>query len=166
MNEELVLTLVEVVNAQVRCFNELLVLLQQEQQAIVDDDIERIDASVADQKKIAVHAHDLEADRQHTMEQLSTSLHLEPQSATLSRLLEVIDAQHGAELAHMRDVLRDLNEKIRTTNDNNAFLIRQSLRYTERNIDILTGQPAGRSMYGQFGRACRKTPRSLLNQRA
>ena len=68
----------------------------------------------------------------------------------------------------MRQVLLDLNGKIRRTNENNAFLIRQSKRYTDRCLDILTGDPSDRGMYGKFGKNVKRTqnPKSVLNRTA
>ena len=68
----------------------------------------------------------------------------------------------------MREKLLELNGKIRSVSANNAFLIRQSLRYTERCLDIITGQSAAqRGVYGQFGKVRRdSSARSFLNQTA
>ena len=166
MNDLLVVKLIETINAEIRLFHELLKLLKQEQAAIVEDDLESLDASVAQQHHIAAEAQLLEAERIHVVEELSNWLNMEQGNRTLSRLIGVLESEQSEELAHMRKTLLDLNEKIRATNENNAFLVRQSMRYTERCLDILSGQPAGQNVYGQFGKARKSNLRSVLNRTA
>ena len=165
MSDSLVLKLIEIVNAEIRSFNHLLELLQQEQAAIVADDLEGIESSIAAQKEVAAEAQALEAGRIQVVEKVTRRLNMEPGNATLARLLEVLEKQQGEELARMRETLLELNEKIRATNENNAFLIRQSTRYTERCLEILAGNPGGQGMYGQFGKARRNgSSSSVLNR--
>lgn len=167
MNDLLIVRLVEIVNAEIRSFNELLELLQSEQRAIIADNIDDLEACIQAQQEVARQAQELELERIGVIRDLSLRLDMEPDNVTLSRLLEVIEDDHGRELAQMRDTLRQLNEKIRTTNENNAFLIRQSMRYTDRCLDIFTGQRGNSSMYGQFGKTRRNSQvRSLVNQKA
>ena len=167
MKDILVVRLIEIINAEIRSFNQLLELLQAEQGTIVDDDVEEIEASVAQQQEISGEAQMLEAERIQVAEEMSRCLGLEPESLSLSRLIRVLERNQGEELASMRGVLLDLNAKIRKANENNAFLIRQSMRYTDRCLDILTGQPVSQRTYGKFGRTRRSDyTRSVLNRTA
>ena len=166
MNDLLVVKLIETINAEIRLFHELLKLLRQEQAAIVEDDLEGIDASVAQQHEIAAAAQLLEAERIQVVEELSNWLNMEQGNRNLGRLIGVLESERGKELAHMRQTLLDLNQKIRATNENNAFLVRQSMRYTERCLDILSGQPGEQNVYGQFGKARKSNLRSVLNRTA
>ena len=167
MIDPLVTELVAVINDEVRLFNELLNVLQREQAAIVADDLPVIEATIAAQQELGRQAPLLEARRIRVVDQLSQQLDLGPGSSTLGRLLAVLEQEQGKELGRMRATLLELNQRIRSTSENNAFLIRQSMRYTERCLDILTGQPLGRGMYGKFGRIRRSTgQRSVVNQTA
>ena len=120
------------------------------------------------QQQIASKAHELESRRQEIVTQLSQNLSIDADQVNLGRLLEVLEGSRAEELALMREKLIKLNEKIRKVTANNSFLIRQSLRYTERCLDILTGQgPLQRGVYGQFGTVKRATgDRSFVNQTA
>ncbi len=165
--DPLVSELVEVINDEVRLFNRLLSVLQQEQAAIVTDDLHGIEAAVVAQQQLGQQAPRLEARRLRVVEQLAGQLDLGPGGASLKRLVSALEQEQGEELGRMRQALLDLNQKIRATSENNSFLIRQSMRYTEKCLDILTGQPLGRGMYGKFGRLRRHGgPRSLVNQTA
>ena len=168
MSTALILKLVEVINDEVRIFNELLETLQHEQAALVADDLEAIETA-ATKKQVAVMAgRELEARRTVLVSELSGALNVSPQKADLACLIDALDGgEEGEELARMREVMLELNGKIRDTNENNAFLIRQSMRYTDRCLDILTGQPVSQRTYGKFGRTRRSDyARSVLNRTA
>lgn len=158
--------LVEVINDEIRVFHDLLDTLQQEQTAIVADDLARIETLAGAKADLVERAQQLEGERLRLVRRLSETLEVDPERSDLQRLIDVIDSRHGEELARMRQVLLDLNRKIRRTNENNAFLIRQSLRYTERCIDILTGDPGDRGVYGKFGKSMKRTQRgrAILNR--
>lgn len=163
-----IIQLIEVINEEIRVFHSLLDLLRQEQEAIVNEDVQGIEAVAAAKVEATHAAHGLESDRLALLHQLSESLNMAPGDVNLARLIEAVESHHGEELTRMREVLLDLNQKIRTTNQNNAFLIRQSLRCTERCLDILTGHPRNRGVYGKFGKARTRNgaARSTLNHTA
>ena len=165
MNNSLVVKLIALINGEIRTFHQLLQLLHEEQEAIVDDNIQAIERSVAAQEGLALQAKELEAKRIQLIAELSKELDLGEDRVTLAKLMEALEGPHSDELARMRATVLELNQRIRETNDNNSFLIRQSMRYTDRCLDILAGQPIARGMYGHSGRARgRDSRRSVLNQ--
>ena len=166
MNEELINDLAHVINEEVRTFHSLLDVLRSEQRAIVEDDIEEIERCVEAQREVAVVAHELEGKRMRVVERIAEQSDMGDGNVSLGRLVQALEGPRAAELAQMREKLLELNGKIRAVSANNAFLIRQSLRYTERCLDIITGQSAAqRGVYGQFGKVRRdSSARSFLNQ--
>ena len=168
MNEELINDLAHVINEEVRTFHSLLDVLRSEQRAIVEDDIEEIERCVEAQREVAVVANELEGKRMRVVERIAEQSDMGDGNVSLGRLVQALEGPRAAELAQMREKLLELNGKIRAVSANNAFLIRQSLRYTERCLDIITGQSAAqRGVYGQFGKVRRdSSARSFLNQTA
>ena len=165
MNNSLVVQLIALINGEIRMFHQLLQLLQEEQTAIVEDNMAAIEQSVASQAELAAQAQEMEAQRTNLVAELSKELDLGEENVTLTKLMDALEGPHSDELARMRATVLELNQRIRDTNENNAFLIRQSMRYTERCLDILAGQPIARGMYGHSGRARgRDSRRSVLNQ--
>ena len=166
MNDTRIVRLLEIVNQEIRLFHRLLEVLQQEQQALIDDDLIGIEESVAAKQEVALAAKELEFQRLECVERLYGELDVGPGQRTLSRLIEALEHEPGVELAQMRQTLLDLNAKIRDANANSAFLIRQSRRYTDRCLNILTGETASRGKYGKFGRVRPGAARSVINRTA
>lgn len=166
MNEPLIRELVEIINTEIRLFNRLLDLLKEEQQALLDDDIAAIEACTQAKRRTAEEATGLEVRRRRVVDGISVQLNLQPGDPGLSRIIEAIDRGPGEQLAQMRQTLLDLNQKIRDANGSNAFLIRQSRRYTERCMSILSGRPQDRGRYGKSGRRLNEAGRNLLNRTA
>ena len=160
--------LAQVINEEVRTFHSLLDVLRSEQRAIVEDDIEAIKRCVEAQREVACVAHELENKRVRVVELIAEQSDVGDGNVSLGRLVQALEGPKAEELAQMRQKLLQLNEKIRSVSANNAFLIRQSLRYTERCLDIITGQSsAQRGVYGQFGKVRRdSSARSFLNKTA
>ncbi len=165
MNDPDVQTLVDIINDEIRLFNRLLESMQEMQRAIVDNDATGIEASVAEQERTAAEAGQCEQRRVQWVQRLAQARSDDPVDASLACLVDLLQGEGGEELGRMRTVLRELGECIRRVSDHNAFLIRQSMRYTERCLDILTGGSPATGMYGQFGRVRRgQGQRTVLNQ--
>ncbi len=108
MNDVLVVKLIEIINAEIRSFHELLELMKQEQTAIIDDDLEGIEGSVAAQQEVAMEARMLEVERIQVVGELSNCFNMASGNMTLPRLLEVLESQQSEELARMRETLLEL----------------------------------------------------------
>jgi flagellar biosynthesis/type III secretory pathway chaperone len=167
MSDNLVKGLVEVVNDEIRLFNRLLDLLVTEQAALLDDDLEAIEGGLTEKRQVAEEATRLEIARRQAVAEVSCRLDMDPSDPSLGRIIAALDCGPGEELAGMRQTLLNLNQRIRQANESNAFLIRQSRRYTDRCLNILTGQADDRNRYGKSGR---RRPagagQSLLNRMA
>ena len=167
MNENPVKNLVEVFNDEIRLFNRLLDLLSAEQTALLEDDLEAIEGVVVEKRQVAEEATRLELARRQAVEDVSQRLDMGPGDTSLGRIIEAMDSGTGEELNGMRQMLVDLNTRIRQANESNAFLIRQSRRYTDRCLNILTGRSDDRNRYGKSGhRRPGAAGRPLLNRMA
>ena len=141
MGDPLIPKLIETVNAEIRFFHCLLELLEEERGIILNGDLEQLEVNIAAQHEAIEKVHRLEQERTQVIQELATRLNSDSGNLTLVRLIEILESYQSEELARMRKTLLELNQKIRTTHENNAFLIRQSLCYTKRCPGILPPQP-------------------------
>lgn len=167
MTTPAVADLVAVINEEIAVLTQLLARLEDTQRAIVHSDAAAIEPNVVAQEQLAAAARQLEARRTQIVAQLSHRLADCPGDANLARLVQLLRDDGGAELGRMRATLVEIVGRIRQVSAHNGFLIRQSLRYTQRCLEILTGPAPDRGMYGQFGRArSGAAARSVLNRTA
>ena len=166
MSDTRIIRLLEIVNQEIRLFHRLLEILEQEQHALLEDNLDGIEESVVAKQELTQSAKALEIERLECVETLYRALDVGPGQRTLLRLIEALEREPGVELNQMREILMDLNTRIRDANTNNAFLIRQSQRYTDRCLSILTGDNGSRGKYGKFGRVRPGTARTVINRTA
>ena len=63
----------------------------------------------------------------------------------------------------MRETLIAMHEKIQTANRQNSLLIKQSMKYVDKSLRILTGDGPETGVYAQSGKVS-KTSRTVLNR--
>ena len=84
---------------------------------------------------------------------LGATLAEDADSLTLRRLIERVQGPHAERLKEMREMLIALQQKIQKVNRHNALLIKQSMRYVDRSLQILSGNgSASGGTYAGSGR--------------
>lgn len=124
-NQEDIQALIAVLAAEAELFTAYVDLLDQQRDAIVANDIERLNQVTEQQRERLATSRILDTRR----EALVTAL--KAQSAitgdvTISTLLEVVSDEDGRRLSQLRDTICDLNESIDESGQRNAFLIEKS----------------------------------------
>ena len=159
--------LIEIVQSEVCTFQRLLDNMEREQRALIKNDVDGLDSMVAEQQNLTAEAGRLEAERTALVTLLSAALGEEPDTVTLRRLVEQVQGPESERLGEMRETLIDLQEKIRRTNRHNLLLIKQSMKYADRTLQILTGGDGSEGLYAQTGKvenASSVSNQGLMNQ--
>ena len=91
MTNSLVVELIQVVNEEIRVFHALFDLLEQEQAAIVGDDVEAMEEAARGKAAMADEAKPLETRRLDLLQHLSESLNMAPGQVSLERLIEALE---------------------------------------------------------------------------
>ena len=158
------LQLVEIVQKEIETFESLLDSMDREQKALVTQDMPQIETAVAEQRSIAELAIALERARTRVVTDLSQELGETAQDMTLKRLVDRIQGPHSQQLGEMRETLIAIHEKVQTANRQNALLIKQSLKYVDKTLHILTGDGPQTGVYAQTGKVSKSNGRTVLNQ--
>ena len=132
------LQLVELVQKEVETFQALLDSMQIEQRALVTQDVPEIEKAIALQRDLAINAGALERARTKLVGEISRELGETASDLTLKRLIGRIDGPHSQRLGEMRETLLAMHEKIQTANKQNSLLIKQSMKYVDKSLQILT----------------------------
>jgi flagellar biosynthesis/type III secretory pathway chaperone len=77
----------------------------------------------------------------------------DPKTLTLRRLIELADASFAERLSAQREELLNYQDRLRQTNRQNSVLIKQSMKYVDKSLLILTGGSPMGNRYGKSGKA-------------
>lgn len=160
-----VLELVEIVQLEIGAFEALLETLTQEQVALVTQDLSGVEEAVTNQQALVERARSLEAARINVVERLRTLDDGAPGTVTLKELIDRIENPQAQKLREMREQLLTLQAEIRRVNRHNSALVKQSMKYVDKTLQILTGAGRAPGVYGQSGKvASRSVTRAVLNR--
>ena len=157
------LQLVELVQKEVETFQALLESMESEQKALIAQDVAEIEKTVISQRELAVNAAALERARTKLVAELSQELGETASDFTLKRLIDRIEGEHSKHLGEMRETLIEMHEKIQHANKQNALLIKQSMKYVDKSLQILAGDGPETGVYAQSGKVS-KSGRTVLNE--
>lgn len=153
--------LIELLDKELATFRLMLTTLEAEQKALIENDIQGLDEAVETQKALAQRADTQEKARVKIIRQMASMMQEDPKTLTLRRLIDLADAAFAERLAAQREELLDLQEKLRNTNRRNSVLIKQSMKYVDKTLRILTGGSPMGNRYARSGKADASTANAL-----
>ncbi len=163
-NGAIFLELVEIIQLEVGAFEALLKTLTQEQVALVKQNVHAIEEAVTTQQTLVERARALETARIQVIERLAGPTDTSPESVTLRQLIDRIEDPQAQKLRELREQLLTLQEDIRRVNQHNSALVKQSMKYVDKTLNILTGEGPATGVYGQSGKvASKSTSRAVVN---
>jgi flagellar biosynthesis/type III secretory pathway chaperone len=143
--------LIGIIHKEIRLLHNLLELVNEEQQTLLLNDAEGLVENLTRQEALLEEADQLEKRRLHVTDALSRKLRVAPEELSMSRLMDLVEEAHSAELGKLRQTLLEAHQKIGETNRNNELLIRQSMGYIARTLDVVTASPPRETMYERSG---------------
>ena len=150
--EALIEELSDVIRQELWEYEQLLASLEQEQDMLVHHETDKLQEVTSGQHRLVEQAKTLERARLRVVERLSDLLGEDPSDLTLKRLIVRVGGAQGEQLRQMRDALVGAHERIRKANRNNALLIRQSMKYVDRTLHILSGDDLPAGVYAGSGK--------------
>ncbi|MBD3403637.1 hypothetical protein GF420_12135 [candidate division GN15 bacterium] len=129
--------LINIISREAAAFDRYLTLLEQQQQALVANDLTRLNAVTAEQRQVVADTQALHREREETIEQLRAGYDIEG-DLTLSRLLELVDDTQATQLTRLQQLILTLNEQIGAVRNSNALLLNQSRESIARMMSMLS----------------------------
>ena len=117
--------LITVISKEAAVFDSYLTLLEQQKEALVANDLERLNAITARQRELVVQTRLLSREREQLIEDIRASHDIDG-NLTLSRLLELVDDTQATQLAKLQELILSLNNQITDVRNTNAMLLNQS----------------------------------------
>jgi flagellar biosynthesis/type III secretory pathway chaperone len=156
--------LIQIINDEALLFEEFLQLLDEQKQALVANDTERLNRVTQLQQHKLLESSALNRKRNKVIEALQKANAIEG-DVTVSRLLSLADEDQSQRLSHLRDAILDLNERINTARNTNAMLLNRSREFVSRTMSMLSRMHAPDQTYGRAGAAPRDEQAVVVDRR-
>ena len=160
--EHIIEELIAIISSEIDAFNDLLETLHEKQRAIVEGEISRLNKHVQTETRIANQTRSLEAERIERSKELAEELRIESLNPKLSEIIEKVEEKYAQRLSEQRDLLRSLVQKVRNLNESNQFLLNYSLKFIEKNMEMLFGESPSPNIYKKDGKLQKEAAKSKI----
>jgi uncharacterized protein YeeX (DUF496 family) len=128
--------LIEVINQEITCLENFLTLLSEEQKFLVENDVDSLRRSLGDQGKVVRDAQKLENERIRLTDSLAKELKIDQGKVNISKLIELVEESYSTKLRELQSTLSSLYAKLERQRKKNEFLIKQSMKYVDKSMNI------------------------------
>jgi flagellar biosynthesis/type III secretory pathway chaperone len=160
--EHILEELIAIIGNEIDAFNDLLNTLHEKQRAIVEGEISRLNKHVQNETRLANETRSLEVERIERSKQLAEELDIESLNPKLSEIIEKVEEKYAQRLSEQRELLISLVQKVRNLNESNQFLLNYSLKFIEKNMEMLFGDGEQPNIYKKDGKLHKDAPKSKL----
>jgi flagellar biosynthesis/type III secretory pathway chaperone len=133
-------------------YRTLLGLLQQEKEAAIASNADRLTRVVEQKNEVLAQLSAQERKRRLLMGTLAGSLGIPADKLTLTRLIHTLPADISAQIQRYRDALRDLGHKIQRANAENRALVQHCLALVRNSLGFFQQILNPASVYGSQGK--------------
>ena len=142
--------LIQIINAEAFLFEEFLRLLDEQKQALVTNDTDRLNRVTQLQQQKLLESSALNRQRNSLIAALQKANVIDG-DVTVTRLLSYADEDQSQRLSQLRDAILELNERIATARNTNAMLLNRSREFIARTMNMLSRMHAPDQTYGPVG---------------
>ncbi len=150
-NSKLVHELIEVLKEEASLFETFLELMEQQQQALVKNDLKGINRITGLQRERAVESRRLINRREDVIGKLTLD-GASSEDITISRLIDSVASGQAIVLGQLRNSIVDLNEKITKVRNQNAMMINRSRENIVKTMELISRIGAPDSSYQNQGK--------------
>nr|MBN2276236.1 flagellar protein FlgN [candidate division Zixibacteria bacterium] len=135
-NSELIRELVETLKREASLFESFLELLEQQQQALIENNLNALKETTERQRERVIESGILARKRELLTRQLAEEQNITG-DVTVSRLMELVLPGQATTLELLRDTIIDLNGKIMKIRSQNELLINHSRETIMKTMELL-----------------------------
>ncbi|RKX29402.1 MAG: hypothetical protein DRP46_07195 [Candidatus Zixiibacteriota bacterium] len=164
-NSELVRELIETLEKEAALFETFLELLEQQQKALVENDIIMLNRMTECQREKLIETGNLARKRETIISRLTAEESMTG-DLTISKLIESVSPGQANMLEILREMILDLNEKILKTRSQNEMLINRSRENIVKTMELLGRFKVPGNNYGGEGKMNTVQTNIALDRRA
>lgn len=138
MDNALVEKLIEVLNKETDIYDDILKLSKNKTNVVVEGKVTELENIVKLEQTLVLKMGQLEGIREELIGKISAQLAIEPSKITLSELAKLLKADEAEGLKKVHTRLSGMLNELKTTNQLNTKLIKNSLDYIDFSLNLMT----------------------------
>lgn len=143
--------IIETLEQTQHLYEDLLAMVQKERSAVLNSDVDQLNAVLVDKETLLAQLGQLETLRMRQLEQIAGQLQLPVAQLTLSALATHASAQHARQIHSKRNALRQLTSTLSKANEENRSMLSHCLNLVQGSLQFLHHWITPPSVYGASG---------------
>lgn len=157
--------LLSILEEQTTCYEKVYHLKEEEQRLILSGKPEEIQRNTDEIESLTLMIRSMEKARQELIEALAQQYNLSTDTPTFDQVISVADEESADELQKIAERLVNVLQRTSQINEDNAYLIRRSLDFIDRSLEMLTGLSMQSDTYGGDGRRMQREAATMIVNR-
>lgn len=164
-DSELVLELIQVLEREASLIETFLELLEQQQKALVQNDLGELNRVTDLQRKKIAESAELSRRREKLIGEISEVYDVR-NDINISKLISLVSSGRADELSRIKDNILDLNDKVVMVRNQNELLIEQSRENIRMTMELLGKIKSPQYNYKKEGQAAGHDASLAMDRRA
>ena len=143
--------LVEILDAELYQYGELIRLFQAQREAFTSSDVSSFEEISKQQGTVVLKIKTLEEARKSIASRLAQYFDVPAEGLTLGKLATLVDDQYSERCVEYQEEILSLIRELESLRENNAYLIQQALHYVSGVLRIFASSNAAEPAYSSGG---------------
>jgi flagellar biosynthesis/type III secretory pathway chaperone len=149
---ELLDKFINLLNEEIRLYDSLLSIFQQEKKAVVESNLTALNESTKAKENVFLKIRILEEQRTAFLERMSNSLEQPARSLTLTALSRLLEDPYASRIRDCQSRFLSLAQSIQEINANNKALLHHSLNLVRSSLNLLNDLIPANPIYYPSGK--------------
>lgn len=163
MEAGLIRQLTEVLNQENEIYDMLSKISNNKTNLIIGGKVNELESIVKLEQSLVIKISKFEAEREKIVDKLCGLLGKKPEEITISGLAAQLGEQESAKLKACQEKMLDKINNLKSTNNINSKLIKNSLEYIDFSINMMTSIDSVTNSYGSSGHVGDTKKRNLFD---
>jgi len=157
--------LIDILEQENRIYSDILNISKNKTDIIVKGKVSDLENIVKLEQSYVIRIDKLENERQETVEKLARELELDEEDINISGIIKKLDQENAQRLNACRESIMNTLEELKSLNELNSKLIKNSLEYIDFSINLLASADSPVNNYSNSGKVNDSKKRSFLDMK-
>lgn len=154
-----------VLEQEAAVYDDLLKISREKTRIIVKNKVTELEQMVKLEQALIFKVGRLEDERDKLVARIVEHLNIQTKNVSITGLLEHISGEESGKLATAREKLLKTIDELKTVNEQNSKLIKNSLEFINFSINLIAGTDTGSNNYGNTGQIGQSKKRTFFDRK-